>query len=253
MVARTDGRRPNQLRPVTIARHYTDFAPGSVLMTMGKTRLLCTASFVSGVPEWREASGSGWLTAEYDMLPSATSTRRRRNRTRIDGRSQEIQRLIGRVLRAVVNLDTIGTNTVWIDCDVLQADGGTRTAAITGAYVALHDALCSALHDGVINDWPILDHVAAVSVGRLGRRLLLDLDYREDAAAEVDLNVAMTGAGQLVEVQGSGESATFTRGELDNMLTLAARGIRQIQKLQRETLGPSATPPKRPTGDRSLS
>jgi ribonuclease PH len=228
---------------VEIVRGYTDFAPGSVLMSMGGTRVLCAASIEQGVPEWREPSGKGWLTAEYDMLPSATSRRRQRNRTRIDGRTQEIQRLIGRVLRAVVDMDKLGQRTVWIDCDVLQADGGTRTAAITGAFVALTDALAFARKEQLISQWPISDNVAAISVGRVGRRLLLDLDYQEDSAAEVDLNVAMTGSGQLIEIQGTGESATFSRDELDRMLALAARGVRQLIKLQRQSLGRDGGPP----------
>jgi ribonuclease PH len=174
------------------------------------------------------------------MLPAATGQRRSRNRFRLDGRTQEIQRVIGRVLRAVVDLKKLGPNTVWIDCDVLQADGGTRTAGITGAFVALHDALRFAQSRALIRDWPIRDSVAAVSVGRVAGRLVLDLTYKEDSAAEVDMNVAVTGSGELVEVQGSGESATFARGELDRMLTLAVRGIRQLQKVQRQVLGRSA-------------
>jgi ribonuclease PH len=246
-VARADGRRPSQLRQVQIVRGYTDFAPGSVLMMMGKTRVLCTASLEQGVPEWREALG-GWLTAEYDMLPAATGQRRSRNRFRLDGRTQEIQRVIGRALRAVVDLKMLGPNTVWIDCDVLQADGGTRTAGITGAFVALHDALRFAQSRALIKEWPIRDSVAAVSVGRVGGRLVLDLTYEEDSAAEVDLNVAVTGSGELVEVQGSGESATFARGELDRMLTLAMRGIRQLQKFQRQALArpPGGGNPRQP-------
>ena len=243
---RADGRRPNQLRQVKIVRGYTELAPGSVLMAMGKTRVLCTASLEQAVPEWREALG-GWLTAEYDMLPAATGQRRSRNRFRLDGRTQEIQRVIGRVLRAVVDLKKLGPNTVWIDCDVLQADGGTRTAGITGAFVALHDALRSAQSRALIKDWPIRDSVAAVSVGRVAGRLMLDLTYEEDSAAEVDLNVAVTGSGELVEVQGSGESATFARAELDRMLTLAVRGTRQLQELQRQALGrsPAGGSPRR--------
>ena len=233
---RSDGRRANQLRPIEIQRSYTELAHGSVLMTMGKTRVLCTASVEAGVPEWRESLGSGWLTAEYDMLPAATGRRRARSRNRVDGRSQEIQRLIGRALRAVVDMDKLAPYTIWIDCDVLQADGGTRTAAITGAFVALHDAVERALAGNMIAEQPIIDSIAAVSVGRVNGRLLLDLDYQEDAAAEVDLNAAMTGAGRFVEIQGTGESATFTRSELDRMLRLIERGCRQLQRFQQQVL-----------------
>ncbi len=233
---RSDGRRANQLRPIEIQRGYTELAHGSVLMIMGKTRVLCTASFESGVPEWRESKNSGWLTAEYDMLPASTGRRRARSRNRVDGRSQEIQRLIGRALRAVVDMDKLAPYTVWIDCDVVQADGGTRTAAITGAFVALHDAVARALNSKLIAEQPILDSIAAVSVGRVNGKLLLDLDYQEDAAAEVDLNAAMTGSGRFVEIQGTGESATFTRSELDRMLRLVARGCRQLHRCQQQAL-----------------
>jgi ribonuclease PH len=205
-------------------------------MTMGKTRVLCTASFEPGVPEWRESRNSGWLTAEYDMLPASTGRRRVRSRNRVDGRSQEIQRLIGRALRAIVDMDKLAPYTVWIDCDVVQADGGTRTTAITGAFVALHDAVERALGGGLIAEQPILDNIAAVSVGRVNGKLLLDLDYQEDAAAEVDLNAAMTGSGRFVEIQGTGESATFTRAELDRMLQLVERGCRQLRRCQQEAL-----------------
>jgi ribonuclease PH len=207
-----------------------------VLIRWGQTHVLCTACWEEGVPEWKAGQGSGWVTAEYDMLPGSTSVRRRRNRARVDGRTQEIQRIIGRVLRAVVDFEALGENTIVLDCDVLQADGGTRTASITGAYVALCDAVRYAIRQKIIRKSPVTDSVAAVSVGRFGRRTLLDLDYSEDAAAEVDLNVAMTGSGRLVEVQGTGEGATFTRADLDKMLRLAARGIRQLQGLQAKAL-----------------
>ncbi|HUW81327.1 MAG TPA: ribonuclease PH [Phycisphaerae bacterium] len=233
---RSDGRRANQLRPIEIQRGYTELAHGSVLMAMGKTRVLCTASVEPGVPEWRESQNSGWLTAEYDMLPASTGRRRMRSRNRVDGRSQEIQRLIGRALRAVVDMDKLAPYTVWIDCDVVQADGGTRTAAITGAFVALHDAVDRALAGKLIAEQPILDSIAAVSVGRVNGTLLLDLDYQEDAAAEVDLNAAMTGTGRFVEIQGTGESATFTRAELDRMLRLVERGCRQLHRCQQQAL-----------------
>jgi ribonuclease PH len=225
-----------ELRPVEIVRGYTRFAPGSVLIRWGQTHVLCTACWEEGVPRWKAGQGSGWVTAEYDMLPGSTADRRRRNRYRIDGRTQEIQRLIGRTLRAVVDLELLGENTVLLDCDVLQADGGTRTASITGAYVALRDAIKYALGNKIIRKSPVTDSIAAVSVGRVDGRTLLDLDYAEDVAAEVDLSVAMTGSGRLVEVQGTGEGATFTRVELDRMMRLAARGIRQLHALQAKAL-----------------
>ena len=235
-MARVDGRRVTQLRPVRITRGFTRQAGGSVLIHAGDTRVLCTACWEQGVPRWREGSGSGWLTAEYDMLPGSTSRRRPRNRTRIDGRTQEIQRLIGRSLRAVVDLDMLGENSILIDCDVLQADGGTRAAAITGAYVALCDAVKTSIRNKRIKRSPIREAVAAVSVGRVGGRLLLDLNYEEDLAAEVDMNVVMTEAGRFVEVQGTGEQATFTQEEMDKLLRLAGRGIKELIAFQRRAL-----------------
>lgn len=180
--------------------------------------------------------GTGWVTAEYDMLPAATNTRRRRNRTKIDGRTQEIQRLIGRSLRSVVDLSILGENSILIDCDVLQADGGTRTASITGAYVALCDAVRVAKKNGWIKKSPIVDSVGATSVGRVGNKLLLDLNYEEDSTADVDMNVVMTGAGRFVEVQGTGEEATFTQAELDKLLRIASRGIKQLIALQQKAM-----------------
>ncbi len=233
---RRDGRRASELRPVEITRGYTENAPGSVLIRTGKTIVLCTACWQAGVPRWREGTGCGWVTAEYDMLPGSTGERRSRNRTRVDGRTQEIQRLIGRSLRAVVDLDSLGENSVLIDCDVLQADGGTRTAGITGAYVALHDAVRSAVRKKWIKESPIREPVAAVSVGRIKGRMLLDLDYEEDAAAEVDMNVVMTASGEFVELQGTGEESTFTRAELDKLVRMAARGIKQLVGLQANEL-----------------
>ncbi len=235
-LARHDGRRSTDLRPVTITRGYTQNAPGSVLISTGKTLVLCTASWQSGVPRWKVGRGGGWVTAEYDMLPGATGERRRRNRTRIDGRTQEIQRLIGRSLRAVVRLDVLGENSILIDCDVLQADGGTRTASITGAYVALCDAVRVAVRNKWIGKSPVREPVAAVSVGKVNGRMLLDLDYEEDVAAEVDMNVVMTGSGQFIEVQGTGEEATFTRTELDKLLRLASRGIKGLAEIQQKAL-----------------
>jgi len=235
-VARTDGRRAAELRPVEITRGYTENAAGSVFIRTGRTIVLCTACWEDKVPPWKTGQGTGWVTAEYDMLPGATSERRRRDRTKIDGRTQEIQRLIGRSLRSVVDLELLGENSILVDCDVLQADGGTRTASITGAYVAVCDALKTAMRKKRIPRSPILDSVAAVSVGRLGDRLLLDLDYPEDSAAEVDMNVVMTGSGRFIEVQGTGEEATFTRAELDQMVRLASRGIKELTEIQAKAL-----------------
>ncbi len=235
-MARHDGRRPSELRPVEITRGYTESAPGSVLIRTGKTLVLCTACWETGVPRWKKGDGSGWVTAEYDMLPGSTSERRRRNRAKVDGRTQEIQRLIGRSLRAVIDLSRLGENTVFLDCDVIQADGGTRTASITGAYVAFCDAVRVARRNRWITGSPVREPVAAVSVGQVSGRALLDLDYEEDVAADVDMNVVMTGSGRYVEVQGTGEEATFTRAELDKLLRLASRGVKQLIELQQKAL-----------------
>ncbi len=231
---RLDGRKPAELRDVKITRGYTSNPAGSVLIRSGDTIVLCTASWAEGVPDWRAGKGSGWLTAEYDMLPAATSNRRKRNRT--DGRTQEIQRLIGRSLRAVVDLDKLGENSIHIDCDVVQADGGTRTASITGAFIALCDAVDFALRNKFIATSPIRQAVAAISVGKIDGQLLLDLNYREDVDAEVDMNVVMTESGGFVEVQGTGEESTFERRELDRMLALAEKGIKQLLAIQRQAL-----------------
>ena len=236
-MSRAQGRRADQLRATKIIRGFTDLAPGSVLICQGQTRVLCTACWQEDVPEFLAGSGRGWVTAEYDMLPSSTPQRRRRARTgKTDGRAQEIQRLIGRTMRCVVDMSKLGENTIWLDCDVLQADGGTRTAAITGAYVALADALAWARKQGHINSQPLSGAVAAVSVGIVEGKALLDLDYCEDVAAEVDMNVAMTSAGKFVEVQGTAEAATFSRTQLDKMLLLAAKGIRRLLSCQQAAL-----------------
>jgi len=235
-VPRRDGRRAAELRKIEIIRGFTKFAAGSVLIKCGDTHVLCTASFSEGVPRWKQGQGTGWVTAEYDMLPAATSDRRNRNRTRIDGRTQEIQRLIGRALRAVVDMSALGENSILIDCDVLQADGGTRTASITGAYVAMCDAVRYARAQKRIKKSPVLDSIAAVSVGIVGGKVLLDLDYSEDSTAEVDLNVAMTGSGAFVEVQGTAESGTFSRPQMNRMLAVAARGIKQLGEDQQRAL-----------------
>ena len=230
------GRGADQLRAVHIVRGYTEMTPGSVLIEMGRTRVLCTASFDPEVPRWLRDDGVGWVTAEYSMLPG--SSRERVPRSSISGgRVKEIQRLIGRALRAVVDRPGMGEGTVRVDCDVLQADGGTRTAAITGAWVALHDAFTLAVEQGMLAAHPIIDHCAAVSVGMVGGEPLLDLDYGEDAGADVDLNVVMTGRGGLVEVQGTAEGRPFTREQLGSLLDLAARGVNGLVAEQRRALG----------------
>ena len=236
--ARPDGRAADEIRPIHIVRGFTRMAPGSVLICMGETRVLCTACFEQGVPEWMAGKGLGWLTAEYDMLPASTGTRRARNRGgKIDGRTQEIQRLIGRCLRAVVNRGRLGENTIWLDCDVIQADGGTRTAAITGAYVALCDAVAWAQGRGILVNDPVSDSVAAVSVGKVGGRVVVDLNYAEDSTAEVDFNIALTGDGRFVEVQGSAEGGTFDLAEMTAMVDAARKAVEEIRHRQMRALG----------------
>lgn len=231
---RTD-RPLDALRPVRIHRGFTDATPGSVLMEMGRTRVLCTASLDGDVPRWMRDAGRGWLTAEYAMLPGSSPQRVPRS-AQSGGRTKEIQRLIGRALRAVVDLGAIPESTVRVDCDVIQADGGTRTASVTGAWVALHDLFANAVAAGTLQASPLLDHCAAVSVGLLGGRAALDLSYAEDVAASVDLNVVMTGSGGLVEVQGTAEGAPFGRSDLDAMLDVAARGIAGLVAAQRSAV-----------------
>ena len=245
---RADGRKPDQLRPVEIVRAYTKFAPGSVLIRTGDTAVLCSATVEEAVPEWMAGKGRGWLTAEYDMLPGSTGTRRPRSRAKVDGRATEIQRLVGRCLRAVVDLNALGERTIWIDCDVLQADGGTRTAAITGAYVALVDAIRSLVKRGLLAASPIREPIAAVSVGKVDGRVLLDLNYREDVRAEADFNIAMTGGGQFVEVQGSAEHGTFSGPELSEVLRLAGAGIRKLMLAQKRVLASGSPSRKRRRG-----
>jgi len=239
MGSRLNGRRADALRPVRIQRRYTRHAEGSVLVEFGETRVLCTASVEERVPPFLKDTGRGWVTAEYGMLPRATNTRTEREaaRGKQSGRTQEIQRLIGRSLRAVVDLASLGQRTVQVDCDVLQADGGTRTAAITGAFVALHDAFSHLKDKSLITAWPLRDHVAAVSVGMSGGAPLLDLDYGEDSSCDCDMNVVMTGAGRYVEVQGTAEGEAFSRVELDTLLELAARGITELVRHQKNALG----------------
>jgi ribonuclease PH len=262
---RHDHRQPAELRPLKIKRHYTQATPGSVLIQAGRTTVLCTATLDQKVPAWMAGKGRGWLTAEYGMLPGSTSPRKDRDRGgKIDGRTTEIQRLVGRSLRAIIDLDALGERTVTLDCDVLEADGGTRTLSITGAFIALVDALHKIsplpLGEGGKNisplplgegqgvraavrpsglHLPLLDSVAAVSVGIVDGRPILDLDYAEDSAAAVDMNVVMTGGGRFVEVQGTGEEATFTEDELTAMLKLARRGIGELVAAQRKALGKS--------------
>lgn len=236
---RHDGRKPNELRPVKIKRRYTRSAPGSVLYQSGETIVLCTASVEESVPPWMAGKGRGWLTAEYSMLPGSTRPRKRREREKVDGRTTEIQRLIGRSLRAIIDLDAIGERTIAIDCDVLQADGGTRTASITGAWIALVDAVRAIPPSATVageKKQPLTDSVAAISVGIVAGQAVLDLDYREDVDAEVDMNVVMTGRGQFVEVQGTGEEATFSQRQLNEMLALASEGLKSLESTQRKAL-----------------
>lgn len=233
---RRDGRKPDELRPIEVLRGFTRNAAGSVLIRAGDTHVLCTASIVEELPKWRQETGLGWLTAEYDMLPASTGSRRDRTRSKVDGRTHEIQRLVGRSLRAVVDLACFGPRTIYVDCDVLQADGGTRTAAITGAYVALCDAIASGRARGLWNGEPIRTAVAAVSVGIVSGQILLDLDYREDVAAEVDCNLVLTGAGRWVEVQATAEKAAYSDEQLAAMTALGRVGIERLFALQRATL-----------------
>jgi ribonuclease PH len=237
--ARPDHRAANTMRPVRITRGYTMHAEGSVLIEFGHTKVLCTASVEEKVPPHKRGSGEGWVTAEYGMLPRATHTRSDREaaKGKQSGRTQEIQRLIGRSLRAVFDLKALGERTISLDCDVLQADGGTRTAAITGAFVAAHDAVSRLLAEGKITATPIRDHVAAISVGILQGAPLLDLEYVEDSACDTDMNVVMTGAGHFVEVQGTAEGAAFTRREMDALLGLAEKGVAELVVFQRQALG----------------
>ena len=228
---RTD--RPfDALRPIRITRGYTEMTPGSVLIEMGKTRVLCTAAFEEDVPRWMRDSGKGWVTAEYAMLPGSSPQRVRRSAIE-GGRTKEIQRLIGRSLRAVVDTQALGPLTVRVDCDVLQADGGTRTASITGAWIALADAFDQRIEAGRLEASPLTDHIAAISVGLIGDEALLDLEYTEDVTADVDANVVMTGSGKIVEVQGTAEGDPFDRSQLDRMLDLATKGISELVIEQR--------------------
>jgi ribonuclease PH len=239
LFVRTEGRAAAELRPVTLERHHTRHAEGSVLVSFGHTRVLCTASVEEKVPPHKRGSGQGWVTAEYGMLPRSTHTRSDREaaRGKQSGRTQEIQRLIGRSMRTVFDLTALGERTIHLDCDVLQADGGTRTAAITGAFVAAHDAVTWLMAQGRIQASPIRDFVAAVSVGIVEGTPLLDLEYTEDSACDTDMNVVMTGSGGFVEVQGTAEGAPFSRAELDALLALASQGIATLVQAQKQALG----------------
>lgn len=235
---RPDGRKNDELRPVKVTRGFIKNAEGSVLIELGNTRVICTASVEEKVPPFLKDQKKGWLTAEYSMLPRSTPTRTIRESTqgRIGGRTHEIQRLIGRALRAIIDLEAIGERTIWIDCDVIQADGGTRTASITGAYIALVDAVKYLIKNGVIDKNPVKDYLAAVSVGIVNGTARLDLCYEEDSIAEVDMNVVMTGSGEFVEVQGTAEGKPFKKEILDNLLKLAETGISRLINLQKNLL-----------------
>lgn len=236
---RPDGRKPDELRPVKIKRDYLKHAEGSVLIEVGDTKLVCSASLEEKVPSFLKGTGKGWVTAEYSMLPRSTGNRIPRDSTRgrISGRSSEIQRLIGRSLRSIVDLESIGEHTIWIDCDVIQADGGTRTAAITGSFIALVDALRKLKEQEKWDRLPVSDYLAAVSVGKVGEELNVDLCFAEDSIAEVDMNVVMTGEGRFVEVQGTAEGMPFSREELQRLIDLAAQAIQQLIDYQKEVLG----------------
>jgi ribonuclease PH len=242
-VKRADGRELDQLRPLAIEPGFIDSAHGSVLFSIGKTRLVCTAMVEESVPGWMRGRGTGWVTSEYGMLPGSTSDRKPRDATRgkLDGRTVEIQRLIGRSLRSVVDFKALGERTIWIDCDVLQADGGTRCAAICGGYAALHLALSGLVDGGKLRELPLSDSVAAVSVGIVGGSAMLDLAYVEDSRAEVDMNVVITGSGQMIEVQATAERTPFGRASLDELLSLAAAGIEEISAVQTRVLHEART------------
>lgn len=242
-MARFDGREIDELRPVKITKNYLDYAEGSVLIEMGNTKVICTASIEDRVPHFLKGKGTGWITAEYGMLPRSTQSRKIResSRGKVEGRTQEIQRLIGRALRSVVDLNALGERTLWIDCDVIQADGGTRTASITGAFVALADGLHKLYEEKKIKKVPIKNYVSAISVGVVDGTPVLDLCYKEDSNAKVDMNVIMTDKKEFVEIQGTGEEAPFTRDELSKLLELAEKGNEELIKIQRDALGESAS------------
>ena len=236
---RVDGRANDDLRPISFERNFTDQTPGSVLVSFGRTKVLCTVSIDDDVPRWMRGNGEGWVTAEYAMLPGSSGERvgREAKKGKQKGRTLEIERLIGRALRAVCDMKVLGEREVTVDCDVLQADGGTRTASICGGYVALHDAFSRLVDDGTLNEHPLIDYCAAISVGVVGEELCLDLPYVEDAGAEVDMNVVMLDSGEFVEVQGTAEGKTYSREQLNLMLDLAERGIRSHIVAQKKILG----------------
>jgi ribonuclease PH len=238
---RIDGRANDQIRPVRVTRDFIRHAEGSVLIEVGETKVICTATVEEKVPQWMRGAGHGWVTAEYAMLPRATQQRNVREvvKGKPSGRTQEIQRLVGRALRSVVNLNALGERTVWLDCDVIQADGGTRTTSITGAYIALVDALAKIAKDDKA-PLPLYDFLAATSVGILDDQLLLDLNYAEDSKVSVDMNLVMTGSGQIVEIQGTAEGAPFSRQEMDILMGLATKGIDDLVQIQKDVLGPLA-------------
>ena len=240
VAARMDGRRPDQIRPLRFQNHIAPYATGSTLIEWGHTRVICGVTVEESVPRWMKEQNvtGGWITAEYSMLPYSTLQRKQRDiaKGKIDGRSQEIQRLIGRAMRAAINLEKVGPRTIWVDCDVLQADGGTRTAAITGGYVALALAMRKLVFEGKLSENPLLSGVAAVSVGLVRGEAMVDLCYLEDVAAEVDMNIVMNTGGEFIEVQGTGEEATFTRGQLDALLEFGKLGIQQLLEAQNRAL-----------------
>ncbi len=234
---RSDGRAHNQIRPLKITRGYLKNAEGSVLIEAGETKIICSASVEEKVPPFLKNTGEGWLTAEYSMIPRSVKARIVRDRVRMTGRSYEIQRLIGRALRSCVNLKVIGERTIIIDCDVLQADGGTRTTAINGAFIALADALHKLKKDGVISQMPLENFIAATSVGKINNSFMIDLNYKEDSKADVDMNVVMNDKVEFIEVQGTGEGKSFNREEMDKLIHLAEKGIKEIMKFQKKLLG----------------
>lgn len=236
---RKDGRNAEEIRPVRITRNYTKYAEGSVLIEVGDTKVICNASVEERVPPFLKGTGKGWVTAEYSMLPRATGVRNIREaaRGKLTGRTMEIQRLIGRAMRSVIDLEALGERTITIDCDVIQADGGTRTTSITGAYVAMVDALNSLVEKKLLTAIPLRDFVAAISVGRVKGEIMLDLNYTEDSEAEVDMNIVMTGSGEFVELQGTGEEAAFSRQDLEQILNYGEKGIKELIALQKSALG----------------
>lgn len=242
-VARVDGRSANELRPIKITRGFLKNPNGSVLIEVGDTKVICTATVEDRVPPFLKGSNEGWITAEYSMIPGATSERNQRESTKgkVGGRTMEIQRLVGRALRSVVDLKALGERTIWLDCDVIQADGGTRTSSITGCFVAMVDAMASIWMDSdgtpSSQPFPIIDYLAATSVGIVDGNPVLDLNYIEDSSAKVDMNVVMTGSGRIVEIQGTAEGEPFTRGEMNNLIDLAEHGIKQLITIQKEVLG----------------